>query len=342
MSKQVYSTLLGLMVFASTSLAVFAKSLNEKPQENGKTYSNPVLDHDFADPSIEKGKDGYFYAYSTQTTMEGKRRFMPIIRSKNLIDWEFVGQVFTAKPEWKKDGGGLWAPDVTFFNNKYYLFYSYSRWGDENAAIGLAIADKPEGPFEDKGKFLDSKDSGVYNSIDPFFISDNGKNYLFWGSFHGIYGVELSKNAKSIIGEKFQIADNQYEASYILKRGNNYFYFGSVGTCCEGMKSTYRIKVGRSKYLKGPYLDKDGTSLMDGGGTLLIKENKDKTFAGTGHNAEIITDKNGNDWLLYHGFSKSAPASGRMLLMDKIIWKDGWPTIENGCPGISGMERPVF
>lgn len=315
---------------------------NHALSQEVKTYSNPIFPHDFPDPTIVRGKDGYFYAYSTQNRIQGKRYYIPIIRSKNLVDWEIVGQALTKRPSWKKDGGGLWAPGVTPFKNKYYMFYSYSLWGDKNAAIGLAIADKPEGPFTDKGKFLDSESSGVYNSIDPFFIHDNGKNYLFWGSFHGIYAIELSADALSITGKKIPIADRQYEASYVLKRNGYYYYFGSVGSCCEGLKSTYHVKVGRSKNITGPYVDKNGVDLMNKGGTLFLKEDKDKTFVGTGHNAEIITDKNKTDWFIYHAYSKESPSSGRMMLMDKIIWKDGWPTIKDNRAGIGKQEAPVF
>ncbi|NJO69768.1 MAG: family 43 glycosylhydrolase, partial [Bacteroidetes bacterium] len=113
-------------------------------------YRNPVFQPVFADPSVVKATDGYFYAYATEDDWGGTNglHIVPVIRSADLVNWTFVTDVFTQKPAWKNQGF-IWAPDISIVNGKYYLYYSYSLWGDPNPGIGLAIADEPGGPFTD-------------------------------------------------------------------------------------------------------------------------------------------------------------------------------------------------
>ncbi len=241
------------------------------------------------------------------------------------------------KPNWKE--GGIWAPDINEYNGKYYLYYSMSTWGDENPGIGVAVSDKPEDPFTDHGPLFTSKDIKVENSIDPEFYNDNGTPYLFWGSFHGIYGVKLSPDGFKVSGAPFQAAGNSFEAPYIFKKKDYYYLFLSSGSCCEGEKSTYHVAVGRSKEIGGPYLDQAGNDLKDSEGTVILTGSK--KFAGPGHNA-VITDEKGQDWMVYHAIQKNKPklnsgVTRRPLMIDKIIWKNGWPTIKNAEPS----EKPT-
>jgi len=324
----------------------FAQVVAPSTHKGELTYQNPVFNHDFPDPNLVKAKDGFYYAYSTQINWSrdnfGGRYVIPILRTKNLVDWEVVGDALAKKPDWKQ-AGGIWAPDAAYYKGKYYLYYSFSTWGDPNPGIGVAVADKPEGPFHDKGKLFLSKEIGVDNSIDAFLFEDKGKPYLVWGSFHGIFGVELSADGLQVKGNKFQLACNAYEGSYIYKKGKYYYYLGSTGSCCEGEKSTYEVKVGRSKQFKGPYLDKEGKSLLTNGGTLLVRRNAStEGFVGAGHNGDIIEDKAGQTWMLYHAFKKGQPGTGRVMLLDKINWQNGWPAIENSEPSIKRIKGPVF
>ncbi|HEY6913857.1 MAG TPA: family 43 glycosylhydrolase, partial [Paludibacter sp.] len=275
------------------------------------TYKNPVFEPDFADPTIIKAADGWFYGYATENTWtDGVHHLVPVIKSKNLTQWQYVSDAFKVRPSWKK-AGGIWAPDVTVANGKYYMFYSYSTWGDSNPGIGLAIAGKPEGPFADQGKLFDSESIGVSNSIDPYLFQTgkgvNRKSYLFWGSFFGIYGIELSADLKSVKGYKFKIAGNAFEASYIKEKKGKFYFFGSVGSCCDGANSQYRVCVAVSTNIKGPYKDKTGVDIINDGveGTLLISGNKVAGWVGPGHNSKIITDDAGKDYFLYHAIDVS-------------------------------------
>ena len=222
------------------------------------------------------------------------------------------------------------------------LYYSKSVWGGEwTCGIGVATADRPEGPFTDHGPLFISKEIGVQNSIDQFFIEDNGHKYLFWGSFRGIYGIELSDDGLSVKpgAEKKQISGTFMEGTYIHKRGKYYYLFGSAGTCCEGAKSTYRVTYGRSESLFGPYVDKKGQRLLDNHYEVLI--HGDDTFVGTGHNAEFITDDYGQDWILYHGYKKAEADDGRVVFLSRVDWKDGWPVVAGDAPA-KECEKPRF
>lgn len=310
------------------------------------TYTNPVFDHDFPDPNVLKGKDGYFYAYSTQSDWRrqnaGGPYIMPILRSKNLVQWEHVGDALSKRPTWKKEGG-IWAPDALVYRGKYMLYYSFSTWGDPNPGVGIAVSNDPKGPFEDKGKLFLSEEVGVKNSIDAFVYEDKNTPYIFWGSFKGIYCAELSKDGLQRKGDTIRITGDKYEGSYVYKRGGYYYYFGSAGSCCEGAKSTYHVMVGRSTSIKGPYVDKAGVPLLNNGGTMLLKANTgEEGFLGPGHNGDIITDKNGDTWMLYHAFHKKNDKRGRVMLLDKIEWVDGWPVIKGAAPSVGPQPAPVF
>ena len=171
-------------------------------------------------------------------------------------------------------------------------------------------------------------------------IADNGKNYLVWGSFRGIYAIELSEDGLSIQtgAVKQQLVGTAYEASYIYKRNGYYYYFGSIGSCCEGLKSTYTTVYGRSTSLLGPYVNKQGRTMMDNQYDVLIRGNA--MFKGTGHNSEIVSDKEGNDWIIYHAFSVSNPKS-RVLMLDRVQWLNDWPFVEGSTSSLEAI-RPVF
>ncbi|MDQ0058758.1 family 43 glycosylhydrolase [Paenibacillus harenae] len=346
--KRLLGSVVGAIALAAVALFVIFNR-NEKPIEP-VTYQNPVFEPVLADPVVLRGDDGYIYAYGTEDDWgdgEGSR-VVPVVRSKDMTRWEYVGEAFAEKPAWKE--GGIWAPDVVKHEGKYYMYYTMSLWGDQNPGIGLAIADSPEGPFEDRGMLLTSEQMGVY-AIDPMFIVDDGKPYLFFGGItSGIFGIQLSKDGQSLAGEMFQISGTGYEAPYIVKRGQYYYFFGSAGTCCEGADSTYRVGVARAESLRGPYLNKAGADIMYHEGDTILSGyfpgTEAEKFVGPGHNS-IITDDNGTDWIVYHAIDVNYPkfghgASRRPLMIDELVWKDGWPEADGALPSIETKAGPVF
>ena len=288
------------------------------------TNRQPVIDMSAPDPTVIRAEDGTFYLYATEDM-----RNVPIFHSANLVDWKLVGTAFTdnSRPKWLPKGG-IWAPDIQRVGGKYHLYYAKSVWGGEwDAGIGVAVSNNPAGPFVDRGCMFTSKQIGIQNCIDPFYIEDGGKKYLFFGSFHGIYGVELTADGLHVKqgAKPREVAGTFMEATYIRRRGGYYYLFGSTGTCCEGARSTYRITIGRSKSLFGPYVDKTGLRLLDNHYNILL--DKDDSVLGPGHNAGLITDDAGNDYMLYHGFKASDPDAGRVVWLSRIVWADGWPSM---------------
>ena len=172
---------------------------------------------------------------------------------------------------------------------------------------------------------------------------------MFWGSFQGIYGIELTQDLKSTTGEKFKIAGNAFEASYIYPKDGKFYFFGSCGSCCEGADSQYHVTIAVADDIKGPYLTKDGKSILNDGqeGSPFLKGDGRVKWVGPGHNAEIITDDKGHDYFLYHAVDVANPllpggATRRPLMMDEIHWVDGWPTITNGVPSTTRQRAPYF
>ena len=288
------------------------------------TNRQPVIDMSAPDPTVIRAEDGTFYLYATEDM-----RNVPIFHSANLVDWKLVGTAFidNSRPKWLPKGG-IWAPDIQRVGGKYHLYYAKSVWGGEwDAGIGVAVSNNPAGPFVDRGCMFTSKQIGIQNCIDPFYIEDGGKKYLFFGSFHGIYGVELTADGLHVKqgAKPREVAGTFMEATYIRRRGGYYYLFGSTGTCCEGARSTYRITIGRSKSLFGPYVDKAGQRLLDNHYNILL--DKDDSVLGPGHNTGLITDDAGNDYMFYHGFKASDPDAGRVVWLSRIVWADGWPSV---------------
>lgn len=308
-------------------------------------YANPVFEPVLADPSVVRGEDGLYYAYGTEDDWGdgGGSRAVPVVRSADLVSWEHVGEAFEARPDWKAPAF-VWAPDIQAFGDAYHLYYSLSVWGDADPGIGVATAGSPGGPFTDHGKLFTSTEIGVENSIDPYVHSEDGIPYLFWGSFHGIYGVALTADGLAVDGEKFQVAGDAFEAPYLVERDGAYWLFGSLGSCCEGEFSTYSVSVGRADALEGPYLDRDGTDLLDGQGTPVLQGGG--RFTGPGHSA-VVRDDAGTDWIVYHAIERDEPylssgANRRVLMIDPLRWDDGWPSVAGLAPSEDKQAGPHF
>lgn len=314
------------------------------PEPGPTTYANPVVMPVAADPSVVRAGDGTYYLFATQDDWAdgGGDHLLPVFASDDLVSWTFVGDAFDAKPAWK-DGGFLWAPDVSRRGDGYTLYYAYSLWGDPNPCIGHATAPQPAGPWTDLGRpVFCSDDIGVENSIDPFVWDEGGALTMVWGSFGGIYAVPLSADGTRPDGEKVRLADGRFEAPFVHERDGAYYLFLSAGSCCEGAESTYHVVVGRSASLTGPYIDREGRDLRAGGGEPVLAANA--AWAGPGH-AAVVTDAAGTDWLLYHAIPRDNPrlANGvnrRPALLDLVTWQEGWPVV-NGGAGPSTGEQPA-
>ena len=313
-------------------------------------YHNPVIKISLPDPTAIRTADGFYYLYATEDI-----RNLPIFRSKDMVEWEEVGVAFNDKtrPDFlagnkdNKDNvhAAIWAPEIRYIKGKYVLFYSLAQWGNHwVSTVGYAVSDSPEGPFEVKGKVFDSREVNVENSIDQFFYEEGGKYYMLWGSFFGIYIMELDVTDDLQITPKFdtkrQIAGSAYEGINLWKRDGYYYLFGSIGSCCEGKNSTYTTVVARSKELSGPYVNKQGEKMLDNKHEVVLRKND--RFVGTGHNSILLEDDEKNTWMLYHAFELERLDVQRQVLLDRVLWdEEGWPYVEKQEPS-NGAFRPVI
>ncbi|MDF2586498.1 MAG: transporter substrate-binding protein [Anaerocolumna sp.] len=255
--------------------------------------------------------------------------------SKDLINWTSVGTVFKGgDPSWLANevpGYGIWAPGVYKIKDKYYLYYCISTSGSQNSAIGIAenvTLDhlSPDYKWVDKGMVIRSNTGDDYNCIDPNIITDeNGDVWLTFGSYwNGIYqrqidpdtGLLLEDNAKTYHIAKRFANNGAIEAPYIIKRDNYYYLF----TAFNPMNNSYHNRVGRSTSIHGPFVDKDGKPMLEGGGTPFTQGLSELLMPG---HASIFKDDDGQYYLVSEYFRKNSPS---IMLIGTIIWdKDGWP-----------------
>ncbi|HKM95026.1 MAG TPA: arabinan endo-1,5-alpha-L-arabinosidase [Prolixibacteraceae bacterium] len=288
--------------------------------------------------------NGKYYMYSTGV---GIASWI----SDDFVNWQFLAQVFKPVPEWGKQkvpkfDGNMWAPDVSFHNGTFYLYYSVSSFASNLSCIGVAtnstLNPNDEGyQWIDHGAIISSvPNRDHWNAIDPNLIFDeNNVPWLTFGSFWG--GMKIVKLNPDLISlaepqqwytlasreRNFELDDADpgnaaIEAPFIYKKGEYFFLFVSFDLCCRGELSTYNVRVGRSKSAVGPYVDKEGISMLLGGGTLLVKG--DENFYGVGHNS--VYRFNDKDIMFSHAYDKNDKGKPK-LIIHELKWDDqGWPT----------------
>ena len=310
----------------------------------GSAQSKNISVHD----PVMIRQDGIYYIFCTGNGIS-------MFSSPDMINWKQEKQVFETAPAWvikelPRFRNSMWAPDISYYKGNYYLFYAVSAFGKNTSCIGLARnktlhTDSPDYNWVDLGCIIQSipgRDN--WNAIDPnMFIDDSGTPWLDFGSFWG--GIKMVKLKDDLSGifttpqEWYTIASRmrepftddrnagsaQIEAPFIFKRGSLYYLFVSWDKCCSGVNSTYKVVVGRSAKVIGPYFAKDSVNMAKGGGTIVVQGDKD--YPGVGHEAVVSFD--GTDFLIYHGYD--AKDNGRSkLIIKKLRWDEtGWPVIDN-------------
>jgi arabinan endo-1,5-alpha-L-arabinosidase len=294
------------------------------------------------DPVMMRQGNTYYLFYT------GSR--IPIRQSTDMHEWRSAGSVFASVPSWittvvpKFTGSSLWAPDISYFNGKYHLYYSASTFGSNVSAIGLATNTTldPSDPnyrwVDSGGPVIHSHATDNYNTIDPaLFIDDQGETTRYWlafGSFwSGIKLTEINPETGYPVSDPpllYSIARNSsIEAAFIIYKDGYYYLFVSFDTCCQGVNSTYNVRVGRALSVTGPYTDRNGVSMMNSGGNRLTWN--DERWKGPGHEA-VFQDNDGMYWLLHHAYD--AENNGRSYLrIHELFWMpDGWPTLAEQGP----------
>jgi arabinan endo-1,5-alpha-L-arabinosidase len=299
------------------------------------------------DPCIIRQGDTY---YVFGTSMPGSPG-ITLRTSNDLIHWTVRTPLFSAIPDWAATAvpgtKGMWAPDISLFKGKYYLYYAFSTFGSNRSAIGLSTAttldpDSPQYGWTDEGLVLMSREGDDFNAIDPArFIDLQGKHWLIWGSFWS--GIKMRRldpsSGKPFEGDAkiYSLASrpeptgapDPIEAPFMIERKGFYYLFASYDYCCKGVQSTYYTAMGRSKNITGPFLGRTGESMAQGFGTVILRADlkEQGRWRGPGHCA-VFNDE-GQYYIVYHAYDKSNHGAPT-LRIDPIAWTDdGWPTVKS-------------
>lgn len=326
--------LLALLIGAATTAATRAQSPDTNPNA-GILQTAP-------DPTgvAATNSHGETVCYVAATG-----RGINLFSSTDLKNWERAGNVFDKPvPDWAQQevpgANGIWAPDLSYHDGLYYLYYSVSTMGSQRSVIGLAV-NKSIDPtsadykWEDRGKVIESHPGdNDFNAIDPaLFVDQDGRWLLFFGSYWtGIKVVEVDPstgkpqpNAEiKAVAAHPDSPSRDIEAAFVVHHDGYYYLFVSWGSCCDGAKSTYHVVVGRSRNSTGPYVDAAGKPMLEGGGTLVLAG--DQRWRGPGHNGVITTDA--GEWMVHHTYDMHHLDAQRILQVRPLTWtNDGWPRV---------------
>lgn len=300
------------------------------------------------DPSMIK-EGSTWYVFATGKTRDGGQ--FAVRCSNDLTHWKLCGHVFDAIPVWihQRSPGtvDLWAPDISYVNHEYRLYYAYSLFGKNTSGIALATnrtldRSSPNYKWVDKGLVLESKATDNFNAIDPNFILDGkGGAWLAFGSFWD--GIKMRRlNNDGLLSTKdtrlYSLARRAkpanaapavpglppnweaIEAAFIVRHGGYFYLFTSWDLCCRGVKSTYKTMVGRSRFVTGPYVDATGKPLLEGGGTEVLTANS--RWLGPGGES-LLMDPKGQDLIVFHAYN--AKTGKPSMQLSTIDWTGGWP-----------------
>ncbi len=332
--------------------AAAALLLTQSVYGQGRVDTDP----DVHDPVMAQC-DGKYYIYSTG-------QGIGCMVSDDMMTWRRMPPVMREAPQWAVDSvpgyrGHTWAPDIQYHDGTWYLYYSCSTFGKNGSAIGLMTnrtlnPESPDYGWTDQGVVVRSVGNKTnWNAIDPNMIVDEkGRPWLSWGSFwDGIQLVRLGKDFKTPVGKPKTIARrylrnnmkqlvskedmeragqapdagaNAIEAPFIIKEGKYYYLFVSWDYCCKGADSNYKVAVGRSKKISGPYLDSKGKDMAAGGGDIVAE--RDSDFYGIGHTSAY---KFGGQWyFMAHGYSRAAGGASKLVIKKMHFNDEGWPVLD--------------
>lgn len=287
-------------------------------------YQNPVLPGDYADPSVIRVGREY---WATATSSEWAPLF-PLLRSRDLVHWQQVGNVFARRPEWAV--GNFWAPEISEYQGRFYIYYVGRKRGGP-LSLAVATAKRPEGPWTDHGPMM-SQAAGSIDAVTA--VDDGGTRWLLWKEDGNsrkqptpIWGQALSKDGTKLVGEMKELfrndapwENNLVEGPFIRKRGEYFYCFYSGNACC-GLGCNYALGVARAKSLTGPWEKLSRNPILAG----------NDTWRCPGHGS-IVTTAEGRDFLLYHAYhARNFIYAGRQGVLDEVVWgADGWPSINDG------------
>lgn len=294
----------------------------------------PLLTGDLSvhDPSTIVECNGEYWLFATGRGLVSRH-------SKDLAHWQAGPRVFTNTPAWTTNAvprsrGFFWAPDVIHLKDRYFLYYSVSTWGSQTSAIGLATNPtldpaSPDFRWTDSGPVIQTSPREDFNAIDPSVLRDaEGKLWLALGSYWtGIKlvpldpatGMRSDTNSPPIaLAWKEAI-----EAACLWQHDGWSYLFVNWGRCCQGVDSTYNIRVGRSRAVTGPYLDRGGADMLRGGGSLVLETNG--RCIGPGHAGLLAVGP--AYWFSFHYYDPQRNGAGTLGLRALRWDAEGWPVV---------------
>jgi arabinan endo-1,5-alpha-L-arabinosidase len=305
------------------------------------------------DPSLAKDGDTW-YLFGTANGPNRKGE-LPIRCSQDLHHWRLCGSVFEKIPDWITQQSPatkeLWAPDISYFNGEFHLYYALSVFGKNTSGIALLTnktldPSSPDFHWVDRGLVLRSRLEDDFNAIDPnLVIDEKGQPWLAFGSFwSGIKMRQIDPKTGLLSAtdtKLYSLASRKrpqnpppnppglpgdwqaVEAPFIVRHGDYFYLFVSWDLCCRGTKSNYKTMVGRSRTVTGPYLDASGTPMLEGGGTPLLLANS--RWIGPGGESLLLQQKDG-DIIVYHAYD--ATTGHAFLQISTVAWVGGWPKVD--------------
>ena len=244
-------------------------------------------------------------------------------------------------------GGRINAPEIQLVNGTYYLFYNVTAFARNTSAIGVATnktldPSSPDFKWVDHGMVVQSMPyRDMWNALDANLIMDGNQGYLVFGSFWG--GIKMVKLAPDLLSVAkpevwFSLAsqprtyaldeadpgDGTIEGAFVYKHVQYFYLFVSLDYCCRGMDSDYKVAVGRSRLVEGPYVDREGKLMTRGGGALVAKGNE--RWAGVGHNSAYTM--NGKSIIVMHGYDKMDNGRSKLIIKELKWDRSDWPSID--------------
>jgi beta-xylosidase len=300
----------------------------------GRIADDPIAH----DPTIIR-QGRYYYSFITGDS--ATRTYLPMRRSTDLLHWSDLGPVFTTAPAWVPEQLGttppdFWAPDISFFGGLYHLYYAASSFGTNNSVIGLATNTTldPASPayrWVDHGMVVRSSTADNFNAIDPELVLDGSNAWLAFGSFWDGIKMRRLDRATGMLSPGdttlYSLASRggaSIEGASITRHGGYYYLFASFDYCCRGVDSDYRVVVGRSTGVTGPYVDRSGVAMLAGGGTEVLRGYNE--FRGPG-GGDVFGD------LYVHHYYDLYDNGLPKLSVRPVAWKGGWPALGDPLSG---------
>jgi arabinan endo-1,5-alpha-L-arabinosidase len=257
---------------------------------------------------------------------------LQVRRSDDLQSFELLGGAFNGLPDWAAErvpnADSFWAPDVAYFGGLYHLYFALSTMGSSESCIGHATASTlgVAGAWKDQGPLICSREGDDWNAIDPSVLIDGAEFWLVFGSYRtGIKLIALDESGgrkgPDLIPLWTRPDPGMIQAAAIASHDGFYYLFSAFDLCCKGVDSTHHVMMGRSSWVRGPYFDRDGAALLEGGGALLL-ESDERWRGPAGSDVLLVGDR----WYhVYHAFD--AERDGQSTLrISTLTWDDdGWP-----------------